>query len=190
MPSDRHKPAKENAGSYALHRCGKTRGELQQLFGWPANTVTHYLQGRQKPGRKRRQQLEAELGIPITAWDQEPPEADAEATTASSSATEQAGRLRRVIDNQLAQLEAGGSSAEQSAKLISSLSQSIRNLGSLTGEGGGITEAKILKSPAWRRIEEALIEALEPYPDALEAALVGVRLLVNERPPETSGDDG
>lgn len=190
MPSsDRHLPAKESLGSHQLQRCGKTQGELQELFSVAPREISRWLSGVRRPGLKRRRAIEKELGIPADAWDQDAPDQpEVEATTASSSATEQADRMRRLIDNQLASLEAGGSSPEQTVKLMKSLGGTISDLGKLTGESLAITEAKILRSPAWRRIQSAIVEALEPHPEILDEVLEAITNLVTERPPEVGGD--
>ncbi|MCB9584565.1 MAG: hypothetical protein H6718_04175 [Polyangiaceae bacterium] len=166
---------------------------MEQLLGWPSNTLTHYYQGDRLPGAKRRKALEAKLGIPITAWDQPEQQVEVEERQAveisdNASTAELVSELRSEAIYQLRHLRTADLSPELRFKLADKATTLITSLGKLTGESAAITESKILKSPQWQRIEEAITDALEPYPEALEEVLIALKTLRVERSPGVGGD--
>jgi hypothetical protein len=61
------------------------------------------------------------------------------------------------------------STPDEFSKFARSITPALVHLGKLTGETLSIDEAKIIRLPAWRRIEEVLIRTLTPWPDAVRA---------------------
>src|SRR5262249_3323193 len=59
---------------------------------------------------------------------------------------------------------------DEFSRFCRSITPALMHLGKLTGETLSIDEARIVRLPAWRRIEQALVRALTPWPDALRAA--------------------
>ncbi len=55
------------------------------------------------------------------------------------------------------------------ARLLSNCANQLTQLGKLLGLSAEIDERKIIRTPAWRRLRDRLLEALRPYPDALRA---------------------
>lgn len=116
--ADRHKPPRETAGSYALHRCGRTRSELRRILSATDRDLSRWLAGRRRPNAERRRIIQAKLGIPVDSWDQNPPEIESEADAEiqapgqfGSNASDHASRLRTIIDQQLAALISSDASA-------------------------------------------------------------------------------
>jgi uncharacterized membrane protein len=73
--------------------------------------------------------------------------------------------------------------------VANSLLNSIKVLAKLTGQLE-ITEAAILRSPAWRRVSEAMFDSLIPFPDALAAVVDALAKLDGKAPhisPNASG---
>lgn len=60
------------------------------------------------------------------------------------------------------------------AKVAASATTTLEKLGRITGEVLQISEVRLLRTPAWRRIEALIVTALQPHPEALHA--VGVAL--------------
>ena len=58
---------------------------------------------------------------------------------------------------------------DEKAKILGRCAQTLALVYKLTGEAADLSEAKILKSPAWGRIQAALMKALEPWPEAMRA---------------------
>lgn len=58
---------------------------------------------------------------------------------------------------------------DEKAKILGRCAQTLALVYKLTGEASDISEAKILKSPAWGRISAAIEAALVPWPDAMRA---------------------
>lgn len=55
------------------------------------------------------------------------------------------------------------------AKTYARLAHSLASAAKFTGEAGDVPESKLLKLPAMRRVFDAVLAALAPWPDALRA---------------------
>lgn len=58
-------------------------------------------------------------------------------------------------------------SPTERAKLLETASRAVERLYKLTGEAANLPESRILASPAWGRIREAIVHVLEAHPEAL-----------------------
>jgi hypothetical protein len=59
------------------------------------------------------------------------------------------------------------------------LSEMVVTLGQLTGEAM-LNERAILASPSWAIVQDAMLDALSPWPDALTAVAAALQTLRNE----------
>lgn len=57
----------------------------------------------------------------------------------------------------------------EKAKVLKTCADTLSQVYKLTGAASEMPESKLLKTPAWRRVEAALVAALEPWPEALRA---------------------
>ena len=57
----------------------------------------------------------------------------------------------------------------EKAKVMASTAGTITLLGKLTGESREISEARIIRLPAFRRVVDRMKEALRPWPEAARA---------------------
>jgi hypothetical protein len=99
------------------------------------------------------------LGIPATS-SKSPAR---EALTVASGAEVLAGLVRKELDK----LVAGGGSPTQRQNQIKRCVSTIKLLGELTGET--LTERQLVKHPRMALVRDAIVRALEPWPEALQA---------------------
>lgn len=88
------------------------------------------------------------------------------------SATNAADRVREMIEDQIRRLNDPKQRITEAArvKALGGLVNAVAMLGRITGETLEITDAKLLKLPAFRRMQDVLVRALKPYPEAMRAA--------------------
>jgi transcriptional regulator with XRE-family HTH domain len=87
-------------------------------------------------------------------------------------------RLRRELDR----LEADPlATSRERAAVTSSLTQATRLHARLTGVLE-LSESAILRAPRWRAIEQVLVAALTPFPEALDAAAKALRAMGGAQP--------
>jgi transcriptional regulator with XRE-family HTH domain len=155
-------------------------------------TVESWMRGQRIPILRRRAHIEATLGEPRAAWWDEPPattgatvvdaaELLASATEAEPDdpravAAQLAGRVRLV----LAQLDASGATVDPTAasRIYDRLARTLAQLGRF--DGTALTERQVIHAPASRRCIDAILTALEPWPDAMRAAASALRALENQ----------
>lgn len=110
--------------------------------------------------RAKRSARAAELMIPA------PPRA----MVSTLDATEQ---LRAIVDAQIARLndedEAKLLTEAQRIKIATAAAQTLATLGRMTGETLEITDAKLVKLPAFRRVVDVMVRTLTPWPEAMHA---------------------
>ncbi len=87
------------------------------------------------------------------------------------SAIDAAGYVRRLIREEGARLvkQSGGLTPVQRSTIIQRVAKLVDDLGRITGETLVVDERRFLKSPAGQRVVDAVVEALEPWPDAMLA---------------------
>lgn len=141
--------------------------------------VTQWLNGDKRPSAGRRGAIFARYGVPPEAWEAPLQRQDPKNASQSDSPTvlDAEGRLRA----QLARLDAlrsegnGDLPPQVRMRLEATETRCIELLGRLTGEGQEIGESRIIRLPAWRRIQDAIVVALRPYPDAAVAVMQALK---------------
>jgi hypothetical protein len=145
-----------------------------------------------------RSKLKKIYGIPVDAWDRnvapsviandlETPAPKASvapvvSTEASSSpdvpsegnATTEA-MLREQVTRSRTIASDMGLDAETRLRAEARLTHALRALAAHTGEADAMTEAKLVKHPAFKRAMTVLLDALSPYPEAMRAAGLAMR---------------
>lgn len=161
-------------GAFELARTGLTQQQIGERIGCSQEQVSYWLTGARRPGAANRAELALAFGIEPKAWDEtpEPPphvkpsEPGAEDKTVRARAE----RFQRMLDDILAKIESDEKATpHEKAKVIKDASAALAVLGRITGEAQEIGEQRILRLPAWRRIEDAMAAALDPYPKAARA---------------------
>lgn len=174
-------------GSKLLAATGLDHAAIAAALGVSRAAVTQWLSGDKRPAHGRRAAIEQLYGVPPAAWDaelSEPVLGPAQAKTdpcACSTGFHAEARLR----DQLERLDAIRTAAADDAtmppqarlRLEATTTRCIELLAKLTGEGQEVSEARILRLPAWRRIQDAIIAALRPYPDAAVAVAKALKEL-------------
>jgi hypothetical protein len=97
-------------------------------------------------------------------------------------------KLRVVADTleeKLRDARNSGVSSRDIATMSTALARTYDRIGRITGEAE-LTEATILKSPAFQRAESVIVEALRPYPEAAAAVAKALGELAGVVPCETN----
>ncbi len=188
---------KANLGADLLSRLGLTLEEIATAAGASVTSAHHWTKCRSRPGAAARRALEAAYAIPVGAWDQacgpalpeasqapprrekegDPPsvgESDSDALDVDEVASE----LRKTIAGLLGALRAKGAAGlppSARARVVSSCCASLAILDKIDGAA---LDRRILSTPTFARIQVAIGDALEPYPEAMgavAAALEGMK---------------
>lgn len=169
-------------GSYELAKLGLTQDEIAERLGCKRPQVTWWLSGERRPNERRRAQIFAVYGIKPEWWDE--PQLSAALPVrhggSSSSATvkDRAERMLRMLDHVLEEVENDTSSTPlEKIRTMQRATPTIQGLGKLTGEAQEMSEHKIIRLPAWRRIEETIATALTPWPKAARAVAEALQQL-------------
>jgi hypothetical protein len=149
---------------------------VARLVGVDESTVRLWVKGKRSPRPAQRARLVA-IGIPWTAREartlaldaapaaaSNPPDAS-ESVAHESSETELRASLTR-----LRLLEERADTQKWAPRDVIALATSraavVRELAKITGESNAISPRRIASSPAWKVIEDALLEALRKHPEA------------------------
>lgn len=177
-----------NRGAAAFRKLPGTAKMWAARLGKSDATIYAYRDGRRVPPKEEREIIHADWNGPAPdEWDTlvtdgEPPRAPrephaVEPATPEAAAGEAAKLLARIRDLQ-DECEAAGTDAHdlpQRIRMADTLAAAISKLGQLTGTR--VTERAILASPHWLQLEEALLEALAPWPDAMRAVATKLEAL-------------
>lgn len=156
--------------------------EKSQRFRVSDATISAWQLGNRKPAAQKRREIHEAGGPEPESWDELVPEiaaAPAREPEAPVAATPAAARseadrlLATVRALQDAADDGAGLDLQARVRVAERLAAMVATLGRLTGDAV-INERQILRSPAAREIENAIVEALAPWPDAMRA--VGERL--------------
>ena len=74
-----------------------------------------------------------------------------------------------MFDRLLVDLESDNITPYERTKVGRHATQMLGEIGKLTGETQEISEERLLRLPAWRRIQETILLALRPWPEAARA---------------------
>ncbi len=169
-------------GAQKLKKAPGTQTEKATAIGASRPLIAFWEKGERLPGAQWREKLEAALGIPRGDWECEPaprltvvPSAPARrAPTAPSSSptaidpTDIIGGCKAQLER-IAQMRAELDDPRLLVRLEETESQCRHKLATYLGEGRVVTEASLLRSPAFARVVARITTALDPYPEALLA---------------------
>lgn len=186
-------------GARLLSSTGLDHASIAAEVGISREAVTQWLSGDKRPSAARRLTLCKRYGVPVDAWDRPAgapraavpgsvpvsQHAEGGVSTADEAPTGVGARFdaEARLRAQLARLDALRSTASEDLppqvrmRLEATETRCIELLGKLTGEGQEIGESRIVRLPAWRRIQDAIVVALRPYPDAAVAVMAALKEL-------------
>ncbi|HEX8795466.1 MAG TPA: hypothetical protein VF765_31165 [Polyangiaceae bacterium] len=175
-------------GLQLLARTGCTHEQIAARIDCSRSLAGHWLAGRRVPTERWRDALRDEFKIPVDAWDRAPPKpkrAPAPAAPSSRDATppaspapeitvtsvrEAAARLQQKVHEKLEKIDTDPMLMPlEWFKCAASAAAMLNLLGKLTGQTQEVNEGRILRLPAWQRIQDTIITAATPWPDALRA---------------------
>lgn len=168
-------------GSVLLAKLGKTQADIAEAIGVSRPLVGLWLRADRLPTVEMRGRLEKRFAIPADAWDQEAPKAKAKPTATPAPAATATIAPSPELDPsdvvggckaQIARLTVERENSED-PKLRARLEELELNarhkLSLYLGEGRVISEAVILRSPAFGRVMSIITSTLSNFPDALLA---------------------
>lgn len=131
--------------------------------------VQKWLLGQSKPKTKARKALLKLFGIPIDSWDQDPPTLPSTpAADVEDLNTYDIAEIykRDILDEARRLREDSNATPAERAKLRDQSAATLLKLAQLQDERG----TKLLFHPAWRKIQNTLVNAIRPFgTDALKA---------------------
>lgn len=159
-------------GSFALARVGKTARDLAAELDAPGvdhTAVVRWISGERKPTKPQRAAVATTYGIAEPLWDEpiDPaPVVTADPEGDPATVDELAGRIARQVERSIRELEHDPAvTPAERDKRLASLTMCVQRL-----RAEDLSPAQIIRAPATQRILSAIIEALQPFPDALDAA--------------------
>lgn len=186
-----------NVGARMLRETGVKQVLIAKALGVSRQAVSMWCNGTDKPGQIVRAKIKKIYGVPVDAWDKlmtpsvianEPmvpvspvPVAPAASSEASSPvacpAVEETteAMLRAQVDRSKAIASDASLDPETRLRAEARLTHALRALAAYRGEADVMSEAKIVRHPAFKRMMIVLVKALEPWPEAMRAAGLALR---------------
>lgn len=162
----------------ALHH---SAGEVARKVGVSRQTAHSWKTGAKVPGPDFRAALERDFSIPAQSWGREPvdrgPRSAPQAQGAARPRSQAPAPARPSTLDEVVQLlaeldhDAGfdGILASELARIRDTKTKALALKARLESADQLFEATAILKHPAWRRIRETFVQALQPYPDAARA---------------------
>jgi transcriptional regulator with XRE-family HTH domain len=152
-------------GSVLLARTGKTAEEIGERCSVSRSLGSHWLNGQRKPTPAKRKLLKKHFEIPTTAWDRKPiaekangAPAPVEPVVAITLEQMHAAHMR-TLTAQLAEANDPKTPAAERARLSQKIGSELERL--TKRQRSELSEANIIKAPAWGRIWDKLIKAID-----------------------------
>jgi transcriptional regulator with XRE-family HTH domain len=176
---------RKSEGSRLLGKVNAQTVEIGAALGVTHSIVSQWSGGTKRPGDRNRAELFRLYGIPEDSWDREPGRPRVEPPAPSLSPAEpHGGEAERRLRSVLAELDAmDPTTLSDQARLrrASTIAQCSKLLGHATGESQDLSESRLLRLPALRRIVEAIRRALVPWPDAMQRVAEELERIGGER---------
>lgn len=179
---------RKTEGARLLGKVSATQIEIAASIGVSQGCVAQWAAGPKKPSETNRARLFSCYGIAPDAWDRAAgvPRAEAPATVQPDDEpvprrVDALGGIQQEIaryDRALADPELSDLRKVAFAKARVS---ALRTYAQLEGTAGEISESRVIRMPAFRRVLAVLRAALEPWPDALASVGKELERLGGER---------
>ena len=186
-----------NIGARMLRETGVKQVLIAKALGVTRQAVSAWCNGAEKPGQIIRNKIKKIYGIPVDAWDRiaapsviaedlSPPVSPAvvapSAPSGASSPTvaihieeTTEAMLRAQVDRSKAIASDVALDPETRLRAEARLTHALRALAAYRGEADAMSEAKLVRHPAFKRAMAVLLDALAPYPEAMRAAGLALR---------------
>jgi len=165
-------------GSRLLAATGLDHATIAAELGVTRQAVQQWIAGDKSPSAAKRALARKVYGVPLKAWDAPlvTVKAPAAAPPSDLARVDAEGRLRAQLAR-LDSLRSEGRDLPPQARLRLEATETrcIELLSRLTGEGQEIGESRIVRLPAWRRIQDTIVEALRPHPEAAVAVMAALK---------------
>lgn len=176
MKSKTLQPGERSHGAVLLARTGRTQEDVATICDVSRSLASHWISGRRKPSPENRAILDRELKIAPHTFDEAPPALEkpkrrGKAPPAEAVAAISVRARATALDQMVHQLMADVAKGEPAlrARVAQSAARTLEILGKITGETREMPEERVLRLPAWRKIQDRLVEVLSPFPEALRA---------------------
>ena len=161
-------------GAVLLSRTGLTASEIAVELDVGETIVKYWRLGEKVPPLDKRRSLSKAYAIPVEAWDEPaslaavspmPIMGDKVTEADIDRAAVQLFGVALYLTEKVRSCESVGDMAKVAAGANAYLEKSAR----MAGISLDVSEAKLLRTPAWRRVHRAIFEALRPFPEAARA---------------------
>lgn len=158
-----------------------TPAELAARFNVSQASISNWRGGQRTPIEAKQIEIEEALGIPREWWREPPPapppgEPFAPVVVGSLAvAREETLKLAGELLNAARQLAGKANDpaldVREQAGVLRALTPTIQALSKLSGSMLELSEAQVVKSPAFASVLERMVAALEPYPEAMRTLI-------------------
>jgi transcriptional regulator with XRE-family HTH domain len=181
----------------ALARVGSTQQEIATRVGVTHAAVNQWLSGQTRPSAQKRQTIAGIYGIAPDLWehatsDPPAPERPAPAAERDHAPRERAPRerpadgvlgkahrLEQMAHELMERVQADPNATPlEQARVMASVAATLNLIAKITGQFE--LGARIMRLPMWRKIERAIADALQPFPEAAAAVAEAMRRLEDE----------
>lgn len=183
--------AQRTEGAIALVRLGQSQPTIAAALGVGQNTVCQWQNGDRLPMAKHRIAIERHFKIDRALWERPfvssvrtpaAPSAPSNGSTPrASTAFDLADLIAKEVRDLVTPCDEKGYTARERVASLKAAAGLLRELAEYTGERFEIEERKVLRSPAWKRIQGAVTTALAPFPEAAKAVGEALLALDEER---------
>lgn len=170
----------KSKGSKEFSALGTTGADLAKQLGCAVATVSRWKNGEATPEKAYRLKIHKLWGVDPDAWDQldsaAKPRRKKKRTTKASAASvaAEADLWLHAVQDLRDELPKLVKDPAGRARITREAAGTLAILGRLTGIGLTVSARQILDSPNFRIIEGKIIQALEPWPDALRAVAAAI----------------
>jgi transcriptional regulator with XRE-family HTH domain len=176
---------------------GSTQEEIASRLGVTRVAVSQWLSGATRPAPSKRSAIAEVYGIAPELWEHassDPPAPDRPAPTAerehaareraprerpADGVLGKAHRLEQMAHELMERVQADPNATPlEQARVMASVAATLNLIAKITGQYE--LGARIMRLPMWRRIERAIADALQPFPEAAAAVAEAMRRLEDE----------
>jgi hypothetical protein len=179
-------------GASSLRRWVKGRGfrKASAMLGASRAAVGAWATGSKTPNAEMRAKLEKVVCIPPSDWDIPAPkpgaaksEGDTQVSAVAPNASAKTVAVAHLADIRARHTAAkdSGASIRELALLDNALSKAVATYGRLSGELE-LTEAQVLRAPAFQRCMNTIMGVLADYPDIATKLSEALSVLAGDKP--------
>lgn len=170
----------KSEGQRLLLAINASHNEVAASVGTSKQLVSYWRRGEKVPGKKFRAKLEDLYGIPPSAWERvpyaggTPPAAPPPARASVADDLDEIDHLRDLLRDLRRLRRDTGLTATARARVASEESKTIGRLEALRARRELLEDRVVREHPAWHRLRDAILRALEPFPEASQAVIAAI----------------